>query len=129
MRNIWGRVNFSGTCWRYSGAKSRAGYGWVYNPGGSTLAHRIAYQEKKGAIPPGLDVDHLCFVRDCVNPDHLEAVTRGENVRRANIHNAKNRTSCRRGHSRDEISSRPRKDGRGIVCRVCHRDYMRAYRR
>jgi hypothetical protein len=48
----------------------------------SWLAHRLAYEFAKGPVPDGLVLDHLCRVRCCVNPDHLEAVTTGENVRR-----------------------------------------------
>jgi hypothetical protein len=46
-------------------------------------AHRYAYEQAKGPIPEGLVIDHLCCVPSCVNPDHLEAVTIGENVRRS----------------------------------------------
>jgi hypothetical protein len=48
-----------------------------------TGAHRIAYVRAKGPIPPGQHIDHLCRVTNCINPDHLEAVTPGENVRRS----------------------------------------------
>jgi hypothetical protein len=49
---------------------------------GSMLVHRQHYQQKHGPVPEGLDLDHLCRVRRCVNPDHVEPVTRAENVRR-----------------------------------------------
>jgi len=45
-------------------------------------AHRLAYERAKGSIPAGLQIDHLCRVRECVNPDHLEAVSQRENIRR-----------------------------------------------
>ena len=127
MENIWNKITKSGTCWHYTGAKSK-GYGYVYNPGGTRLAHRLAYEQVYGAAP-GLDVDHVCFQRSCINPAHLEAVTRGENTRRSNIHHAQIRTACRRGHVRNDVNARTRADGRGTRCRVCHRDYMRRWRR
>lgn len=126
MVKIWDRVDKSGTCWLYTGAKSR-GYGWVYNPGGTHLAHRLAYEQLHGPAR-GLDIDHLCFERSCINPAHLEAVTRGENTRRSNIHHARLRTSCRKGHPRNTENARPRRDGLGTTCRVCERLYLRAWR-
>lgn len=58
------------------------GYGQMHAGGGPALAHRRAYEAAHGSIPTGWHVDHLCFQTDCLNPDHLEAVTPQENVRR-----------------------------------------------
>lgn len=59
------------------------GYGRDMVDGKLVYAHRDAYIRAYGPIPPGLEIDHLCSVRACVRPDHLEAVTHWENVRRA----------------------------------------------
>ena len=73
-------------CWIWQMSKDENGYGRKSAPykGGyrSIGAHRAYYEEFKGPIPSGYDVDHLCFVPSCVNPDHLEAVTPLENERR-----------------------------------------------
>jgi hypothetical protein len=70
-------------CWEWTGAMSRAtGYGKATMNGRSDGAHRIMYELIVGPIPTGLDLDHLCRNRICVNPAHLEPVTRSENVRR-----------------------------------------------
>lgn len=79
---FWAKVDKSGDCWIYTGSKSTNGYGTVRFNGGYGLAHRIAFTLTKGAIPDGLDLDHLCRTRACVNPSHLEPVTRKENARR-----------------------------------------------
>jgi hypothetical protein len=70
-------------CWSWTGARS-AGYG-SFNPGGQrpVKAYRWSYEYFVGPIPDGLVLDHLCCNPPCVNPDHLEPVTSGENVRRA----------------------------------------------
>jgi hypothetical protein len=128
MDKFWTKVKKTDTCWLYEGATNR-GYGWVYSRGKGVGAHRVAYTLAHGRIPAGLDIDHLCFERRCVNPRHLEAVTRGENTRRSNAYHAAHRTHCRNGHLRSEANSRRRRDGRGTVCRVCQRLYMRAYSR
>ena len=122
------KIKKTETCWYYTGAK-KSGYGWVYNPDGTQMAHRLAYMAANGPIPPNQDIDHTCFVKACVNPAHLEAVSRGENTRRSNIHYRSIRMACRKGHARTEANSRPRPDGRGTVCRICHRTYMRRYSR
>jgi hypothetical protein len=81
---FWVRVDKSGECWIWLGAKRPTGYGVVYVPDGQTTtsAHRVAYVLSGGVIPDGLHVDHLCRNPSCVNPDHLEPVTPRENVHR-----------------------------------------------
>lgn len=76
-------VNESG-CWIWQFSRSPSGYGQVWHEGKLAQAHRIYYEKEVGPIPTGLDLDHLCRVRACVNPEHLEPVTRAVNARRGN---------------------------------------------
>lgn len=64
--------------------RAKDGYVHVRRNGMHIYAHRLAYIEAKGYIPEGLTIDHLCRVRNCINPEHLEAVTFLENIRRQN---------------------------------------------
>lgn len=91
-------VDASG-CWLWTGAIDRHGYGLVRLGGKSRLAHRVVY-EAVGSIPTGRDLDHLCRVRACVNPAHLEPVTRAENLRRSPLVGKRKRlkTHCKHGH-------------------------------
>lgn len=71
-----------GACWIWTGARQTTGYGNILYLGKVRLAHRLVYEILRGPIPDGLDLDHLCRVRWCVNPDHLEPVTRSVNLKR-----------------------------------------------
>jgi hypothetical protein len=70
-------------CIIWTGAVDPTGYGRFSLAGQMLYAHRVAYQWAHGPIPQGLDLDHLCRVRACVNPDHLEAVNRRTNLLRS----------------------------------------------
>ena len=79
--NLW-RIEDRGyltPCWIWLGAKDPLGYGRFRN---RTIAYRFSYEQVKGSIPDGLELDHLCRVPSCVNPDHLEPVTHHENLLR-----------------------------------------------
>lgn len=69
-------------CWLWLGSLTDKGYGRFYMGGKRYLAHRYSYEHFVGPIPEGLEPDHLCRVPACVNPAHLEPVTRSENTRR-----------------------------------------------
>ena len=73
----------SNGCWIWTGAIHKSGYGQIKWKGKSTVAHRVMYTIFKGEIPKGLVIDHLCNIKKCVNPEHLEAVTTSENTQRA----------------------------------------------
>lgn len=76
-------VDKTPTCWLWTGSLTWDGYGLFRENNRRTGAHRFAYEYHVGPIPAGLQLDHLCRVRNCVNPDHLEPVTASENTRRA----------------------------------------------
>jgi hypothetical protein len=118
-------------CWLWTGCIQGGGYG-VFDNGKdkTTLAHRVAYTLFRGLIPDGLQLDHKCRVRLCVNPWHLEAVTLQENLRRglgnaaaiiAAASKRKGRGFCPRGHVRDQANTYTDKRGRH-ACRACSRE-------
>ncbi|MFK8844751.1 HNH endonuclease signature motif containing protein [Streptomyces sp. Ac-502] len=110
-------------CILWCGARTPQGYGQLYVSGRNLSVHRIAYAEFVGPIPGGLEIDHLCRVRHCVNPHHLRAVTHAENTRRA-IRSSL--VICRRGHALTPENVYLHKDGIR-ECRVCKRARNNAY--
>lgn len=96
--NFWARVDKSGDCWIWTGSKTTAGYGNLTWNNKGHYAHRVAYEDANGVIGEGLHLDHLCRVRACVRPDHLEAVTQAENIRRGAGPYGPVRTTCKHGH-------------------------------
>jgi hypothetical protein len=119
---FWSKVEILGSdeCWLWRGYVNNYGYGdfWI---GRNTKAHRYSYELQVGPIPAGLVLDHLCRVRHCVNPRHLEPVTIGENVMRGKTLAAANaaKTSCMNGHPFTPENTWRRIDRPGRVCRIC----------
>ena len=114
-------------CWLWTGGVNHGGYGQFSDGRGKNGgAHRAAYEVFVGPIPEGLTLDHLCRVRCCVNPAHLEPVSMQENLRRGNSHlSASIRHSkkehCPKGHpylgANLYIGTRGQR-----LCRRCHND-------
>jgi hypothetical protein len=116
---FWAKVNKTDTCWLWTASIKPEGYG-QFNVGGKTkLTHRLAYELVVGEIPKGLELDHLCKIRHCVNPAHLEPVTHGENMKRAGIEMRKTpKTHCVNGHEFTVENTYTNAKGRS-VCRIC----------
>jgi len=119
-------------CWLWTGTLNHGGYG-VFSHGErhrTRLAHRLIYEEVIDDIPPGYEMDHLCFNPACVNPDHLEVVTRSTNQQRrrysrygidaaiaAAAKKKRARTACKNGHPYTPETTFDRGDA--LVCRRC----------
>lgn len=122
---FWSKVDKTESCWLWTATRTRAGYGYIKGDDGkNVLAHRLSYEWASGPIAVGLEVDHLCRVTSCVNPEHLEAVTPLENARRRKDV----KTHCAQGHEYTQENSLY--DGRGNrLCRTCRNATVRAHRR
>jgi hypothetical protein len=116
-------------CWIWQRALDRSGYGGFRAGDRIYRAHRYGYELMVGPIPEGLQIDHLCRVRACVNPAHLEPVTSRENSLRGDTFLARSlgRTKCAEGHPFDDVNTYRSPDGRR-VCRICRRRWDAARR-
>jgi hypothetical protein len=115
-------------CWLWTKRFTHDGYAVA----GTRYVHREVYEYYKGKIPPHLTLDHLCRVRHCCNPDHLEPVTLQENISRGNYGWRSKLTHCKQGHefTPENTIIRPtggRNGGPRRDCRECGRIAQRAY--
>ena len=121
-------------CWEWKASGNQFGYGRLRVGRRMIVSHRVSYEALVGPIPDGLELDHICRNRPCVNPAHLEPVTRIENVRRSDAGRALAewqlaKTHCPRGHLYDERNTYVGRNPNGRptrVCRACGREKKRA---
>jgi hypothetical protein len=128
QERVWRNVSMEpmSGCWLWTGAITKCGYGSTptgFKKDGTRRripAHRFSFMAFRGSIPVGLDLDHLCRNRCCVNPDHLEPVTRRVNLLRG-VNTPGSRTHCPRGHDYRTAPS-------GRYCPTCSVENLKRYR-
>lgn len=126
------KIDSETSCWIFQGDTDPSGYGivWERKDGRKAyvgMAHRIAYEQSIGHIPDGWHVDHVCFTRRCVNPDHLRVLSAEDNRSRQR---SALKTHCLNGHefTPDNTYLRPRRYREGVRdCRACIRERARKY--
>ena len=123
-KRYWSYVNKTPGCWLWTGKPNdHKGYGRIKIGSRYIYAHRYSYELVNGEVPQGLELDHLCGVRNCINPEHLEAVTHKVNMERSKH---ATRTHCRHGHSYsgDNLYINP---AGSRACRACHKKRAREW--
>lgn len=123
-------VQVTGFCWLWTGQLTDKGYGQVRFNGKMMRAHRATYLFLVGEPPEELVTNHLCKVRNCVNPDHMEFVTQRENVMYSYSPASENarKTHCKRGHELLGSNLYVKPSGQRI-CRTCKNDEQNSARR
>lgn len=129
------RVTIDGNgCWIWKLSVGSHGYGNAFIGGASMVAHRVSYAAFVGELLPKMVIDHLCKVRRCVNPGHLEQVTQKMNIYRTNnagilVAAKKNaqKTHCPSGHEYTNENVYIYRGSR--ICRLCHKKHARNYSR
>lgn len=119
---FWEKVQKTDGCWEWAAHKNQYGYGTYSMQSRQHMAHRVAYELEVGPIPDGLEIDHLCRNRGCVNPSHMEPVTGRDNTLRGVGITAANarKTHCPKGHEFTPENTYTTPDGKR-VCRECSR--------
>ena len=131
MERFFDRVCFEPNtgCWLFDGSFSPDGYAYFYvSDKKMKVAHKFLYEREVSPVPEGMELDHLCLVRCCVNPQHLEVVTHAENVRRGQPRNFnRNKTHCRNGHPYSGYNLTITPSGER-TCKTCSREATRRFR-
>ncbi len=114
-------------CWLWRGQIDRHGYGQISVGNLTKQAHRVSFEAFRGPIPDGLDIDHKCRVRHCVNPKHMEPVPRRVNILRGQgiCGNNARKTHCKHGH--EFTPENTLRHGNGRKCLTCARAAVRRY--
>lgn len=130
-------INRANGCWEWTGRITYQGYGQICvgsrtdNSRRNRQAHIVSYETFVGEVPKGLELDHTCRNKRCINPDHLEAVTHSVNMKRAIYKAGKrpgaifnlNKTECKWGHPLDYIYPNGKKRG----CTTCRRAISKSW--
>lgn len=130
-KRFWWKVDPCRTdgCWIWTGTKTNAGYGQLFvDRTDGRWNYMYAHHFLNGVPLRGLHTDHVrergCSNKDCVNPDHLEIVSPGENIRRGNAgENMRSKTHCPKGHPYDEENTYQYRGRR--TCRACHKAWQK----
>jgi hypothetical protein len=127
---FWSRVEITASCWYWRGSCDIDGYGQFGINKKTWKAHRFAYETMIGSIPLGYEPHHTCNNPGCVNPDHLEVVTRREHILKNRSWGVAtwnlNKTHCPKGHPYDEDNTY-HEPGGGRGCRICRKEATRRY--
>ena len=127
LMNVWEKSQYISSwddneCWEWLGNKNGNGYGQFKKFGQTIRLHKFSYEFFKGSVPIGLEIDHLCKNRVCLNPNHLEAVTHQENIRRSLVL----LTHCPHGH--EYTPENLVKSAKWKTCRICRNAHHKKYR-
>lgn len=124
LKRFIDKVDKTSDCWNWTASCDGKGYGQFVYKGKLSRAHRVSYMLFKGEIPEGLDLDHLCRNIKCVNPEHLEAVTRSVNLQRAILWQSK-KTHCPKGHEYDYVDNRGARRCKQCLKTLAHYNYLK----